>query len=165
VKTFALAALLLGATASVAARPSASPRPPTVPCEKIILTVTTGRGSDYRIVLGRISVPPAASMQGAVPTGDRPWTHWRKAGLAIRGGSPRVTVSVPAAWRKRAAITWGNTDPVSMLRVASCPVYDKPWNAYAGGFLLRSRTACVPLTFAAGGRTATVRFGIGRTCP
>jgi hypothetical protein len=163
-RALALIALTFAALTGVAARSNPSPRPPTVSCEKIILTDATGRGSGYRVVLGVISAPPAASTQGAVPTGERPWTYWRKAGLVIRGGSPPVTVSVPPAWRRRVAITWGNTGPVGALRIASCPVYDEPWNAYAGGFLLRSRTACVPLAFRVAGRSATVRFGIGRGC-
>jgi hypothetical protein len=163
-RRLALGALVSAILAGVAARPTPSQHVPTISCEKIILSVAAGMGSGYRRVLGVISAPPAASTQGAVPTGERPWTHWRKAGLVIHGGSPPVTVSVPPAWRDRVAITWGNTAPVSSLRVASCPVYDKPWNAYAGGFLLLSRTACVPLTFSVGGRSATVRFGIGRAC-
>jgi hypothetical protein len=38
------------------------------------------------------------------------------------------------------------------------------WNPYVGGFVLRSRAGCVPLEFRVGGRTATVRFGIGKRC-
>jgi hypothetical protein len=54
---------------------------------------------------------------------------------------------------------------VSTLRVASCaPRETKVWNAYAGGFLLRYRSACVPLIFTVGGRSATVRFGLARVC-
>jgi hypothetical protein len=162
--TVALVALALAAIGGATARTPSSPAPPTVACEKIILTVGSGRAGGYRVVLGVVSVPPASSTQGGVPTHERPWTWWRKAGLVIRGDSPPVTVSVPTAWRNRVAITWGNTDVVSSLRIASCPAYTKPWNAYAGGFLLRSRSACVPLTFRVGRRSATVRFGIGRTC-
>ena len=89
----------------------------------------------------------------------------RKAGLLIRGDSPPVSVTVPKAWRTRAAITWGNSGTVSALRIASCPRFgDEAWNVYAGGFLLRSRSACVPLTFRVGNRSATVRFGLGRAC-
>ena len=83
----------------------------------------------------------------------------------IRAGAPQVTISVPPAWRERAAITWGNTGAVSVLRVASCPAYLPNWNAYAGGFLLGSRAACVPLVIRVGARTTTARFGVGRRCP
>jgi len=74
-------------------------------------------------------------------------------------------VTVPATWRKRVAITWGNnTGIVSALRIAGCPVPPHVWNAYAGGFYLRSRSACVPLIFRVGGKSATVRFGVGQRC-
>jgi hypothetical protein len=91
---------------------------------------------------------------------------WRKAGLAVRGNAPPVDVTVPKAWRTRAAITWGDSAIVSALRIAPCAPFLPPkvWNAYAGGFYLRSRTACVPLIFRVGQRRQTVRFGLGRRC-
>jgi hypothetical protein len=76
-----------------------------------------------------------------------------------------VTVTVPKAWRNRLAISWGNRPGFfSTIRIASCSAGPKPWNAYAGGFHLRSRSACVPLVFRVGRRSATVRFGLGRRC-
>ena len=137
----------------------------TVPCDEIILHVKSGRAGGYRVVLDVVSVPPARLIQ-VVPSQSRPWAYWRKAGLVVRAGAPPVTVSVPAAWRSRAAITWGNsTGIVSALRIASCPGAAGVWNAYAGGFYLRSRSACVPLRFSVAGRTRVVRFGLGRACP
>jgi hypothetical protein len=67
---------------------------------------------------------------------------------------------------KRAAIIWGNGnyDPASSLRIAGCGSDPNVGNAYAGGFYLRSRSACLPLTFRVGRRSATIRFGIGRRC-
>jgi hypothetical protein len=160
-----IVSLSLAWVSAVAARPTPAASPPTVQCGKIILTVGSGRSGDYRVVLGVVSVPPAYLPQ-VVQSGSRPWTYWRKAGLVIRGGSQPVTVSVPRAWRSRAAITWGNSGIVHTLRIASCPAYDpsEPWNAYAGGFLLRSRSACVPLIFSVRDRNTTVRFGLGRRC-
>ena len=158
------AAILLGLapTAALAARTG---NVPTVPCDEIILHVKSGRAGGYRVVLGVVSVPPARLIQ-IVPTHDRPWAYWRKAGLVVRAGAPPVTVTVPAAWRRRAAITWGNsTGIVSALRIASCPGPANVWNAYAGGFLLRSPSACVPLRFSVSGRSKIVRFGLGRACP
>jgi hypothetical protein len=164
------AILVLGAGSlavviAVAARAAPSAPARTVPCDEIILSVRSGNAGGYRVVLGVISVPPAYRPQ-VVATGSKPWTHWSKAGLVIRGGSPPVSVSVPKAWRKRAAITWGNnTGIVSALRIAPCPrSASAPWNAYSGGFYLRSRSACVPLIFRVGQRSATVRFGLGRAC-
>ena len=141
--------------------------PPTVTCDEIILRVRSGRegsGGGYRVVLGVVSVPQAYRPQ-VLPNGPPSWPYFSKAGLVVRGDSPLVHVMVPKSWRNRAAITWGNnTGIVSALRIAPCPAAAKPWNAYAGGFYLRSRSACVPLIFRVGERSAAVRFGLGKKC-
>jgi hypothetical protein len=159
--TVAAVALALAAGATVRAAPATVQ---TVPCDDIILRVGSGRAGGYRVVLGVVSVPPKYLPQ-VVRSGSTTWPYWRKAGLVVRGGAPPVTVAVPRAWRNRVAITWGVTGIVSALRIASCAAGSKPWNAYAGGFYLRSRSACVPLIFRVGGRVATVRFGLGQSCP
>jgi hypothetical protein len=136
----------------------------TVPCTDIIGQAATGRDAGYRIVLGIVSVPPARLTQ-VVATSDTQWPFWRKAGLVIRASSTPVIVSVPPRWRGRGAITWGNNSGiVSSLRIAACPRPRNRWNAYAGGFYLRSRAACIPLTFRVGSRARTVRFAIGGPC-
>jgi hypothetical protein len=96
----------------------------------------------------------------------KPWRFWHKQGLIIRTTGESVTVSVPTAWRSRAAIIWGNggLQPTSALRFQGCHVSRRIARAYAGGFLLRSRSACVPLVFRVGPRTATLRFGVGQRC-
>ena len=136
----------------------------TVPCTDIIGQAVTGRDAGYRIVLGVVSVPPARLRQ-IVRSSDARWPFWRKAGLVIRASSTPVVVSVPRPWREHVAITWGNnSEIVRSLRIAACPQPRHRWNAYAGGFYLRSRAACVPLTFRVGSRARTVRFGINRDC-
>ena len=96
---------------------------------------------------------------------SHPWRFWSKWGLFIRAGPPAVVISVPKAWRTRAAITWGSgMGTVSALRVASCPRTLGAWNGYPSGFFLRASSACVPLVVGLGQRSATVRFGIGRRC-
>jgi hypothetical protein len=118
----------------------------------------------YRQVLGVLSVPPAY-LARIVPTHSRPWAYWRKQGLVVRASGRSVAVSVPARWRKRAAIGWGNnTGIVSSLRIAGCGSDPSAGHAYAGGFYLRARSACLPLTFRVGMRSAIVRFGLGRRC-
>ena len=115
-------------------------------------------------MLGVVSVPRAYIPQ-VVKWGTGPWPYRSKAGMVVRGGSPPVTVTVPKAWRGRLAISWGNRPGVfTQIRFRSCAAGPKPWNAYAGGFRLRSPSACVPLTFRVGARVATVRFGLGRSC-
>jgi len=77
-----------------------------------------------------------------------------------------LVVSVPARWRRQVAVGWGQIDPTSSLRIETCPPLSVPqgWNPYSGGFYLRSRARCVPLTFTVAGRSATVRFGVGKRC-
>jgi len=62
-------------------------------------------------------------------------------------------------------IGWGD-EGGSSVRFQRCPAYDQqtPWNGYAGGFFLRSRSSCVPLLISVGDRTRIAHFGIGRRC-
>ncbi|HEV7641703.1 MAG TPA: hypothetical protein VGO39_12625 [Gaiellaceae bacterium] len=142
----------------------------TVPCDDAIgLTKFPYLGNSrpehrYREVLGVVAVPPAY-MQQVVPSSEKHWPYWHKQGLVIRATGESVTVTVPKLWRKRAAITWGNSGgPVSSLRIEGCGTSRTVGHAYAGGFLLRLPSACVPLVFAIGKRSVTVRFGIGERC-
>ena len=143
----------------------------TVPCGESIDSTKFPYVGDrrpryrYRLVLGTVSVPPAYLAQ-VVPTGERPWAYWRKAGLVVRAGGHAVSISVPPAWRARAAIAWGygNQGVFDSLRIASCPGPADRGRAYSGGFLLRAPSACLPLVFRLGRRSETVRFGIGRRC-
>ena len=162
-RTSTLCGLLVAALVVLAARtgPTAAP---TVPCHDIIGQVNSGRVDGYRIVLGVVSVP-RPRLQAPVHVSSRPWIYWTKAGINVRAGRVPVRILVPRRWRRREAITWGNeTGIVSALRIAPCPSPPKVWNAYSGGFYLRSRSACVPLTFCVGERSRTVRFGIGIRC-
>jgi hypothetical protein len=118
-----------------------------------------------RVVLGVVAVPPPYISQ-TVKERVGPWRYWSKWGLFIRTGSPPVLVTVPQGWQHRAAINWGNDRGIatSTVRLPSCPWPRGMWDAYAGGFYLRSSAACVPLVFQVLRRTTTVRFGMGRHC-
>jgi hypothetical protein len=155
----AVAALALAATAA-----SASSGPRVVRCASIVQPGGTFTWKPERVVLGVAAVPPAYIPQ-TVETGSEPWRYWSKSGLVIKANSPPVDVSVPPRWRARVSIGWGDRSG-SHLRFASCPPSSAlgDWNPYTGGFYLRSRTACVPLTFRVGDRSATVRFGVGKRC-
>jgi hypothetical protein len=166
--------VMLAAFVLVIAAATAAVSPPPmrhVPCgESIGTTKFPYLGSSepryrYRVVLGVASVPPAYLGQ-VVATHGRPWRYWRKAGLVIRSGSERVTVSVPKQWRSRAAIIWGNggQGPFGIVRIDGCGLNPRSGNAYAGGFYLRSSSACLPLIVRVGTHQATVRFGIGQRC-
>ena len=154
-------AALTGSTAGAAL--SASPDP--VACSSIITPGGSFEWHPRRVVLDVLAVPPRYIPQ-AVAYRVGPWRYWSKSALVVRADSPPVTVTVPKAWRSRVAISWGDAGIVSALRIASCPPSSSlgEWNPYSGGFYLRSRSACVPLTFRVGGRSATVRFGVGRRC-
>jgi hypothetical protein len=157
---------IVGLLAAAAGTTSAESRP-TVPCSEAIAVVKFPYTSGgYRLVLAAISAPPAY-LQQVVPSGRQTWRYWRKAGLVVTGRAA-VTVAVPKQWQDRVAITWGNRPGiVSSLRIAGCPVppHGSPsGRAYAGGFYLKSRSACVPLTFRVNERSETVRFGLGRRC-
>jgi hypothetical protein len=150
--------------------PAAASAPPTgvqplvVACDQVIGRTKSPFADGYRRVLGVISVPPAYIPQ-VVSTPGEQWPYWEKSGLAVRASRTPVTVTVSPEWRNRAAITWGNGKPaVSSLRFAPCPSPPGVWNGYAGGFLLSSRGACVPLVFQVGQRRKLVRFGIDRRC-
>jgi hypothetical protein len=164
--TALVAAGVTACTSGHAAAPPGTARPiPVVGCRNVI-----GRSADpftrgYRRVLGVVAAPAAYTPQVVRNSAGR-WPWWEKAAMLVRAGRTAVTISVPAAWRRRAAITWGNGLPaVSALRIAPCPSPAGRWNAYAGGFLMSTRGACIPLTFSVGDRRKMVRFGIHRRCP
>ena len=161
--------LLVVATGSAMPATGLASSPPYVPCAEIIGQASGPRVAGYRLVLGVLSVPPAYSAQGAARVhGFGLWTHWRKAPVLVRGGRFIVTVTVPNGWRSRAAISWGSgVSPIaSSVRFSGCGpgAPTSEWNAYAGGFYLRSLAACIPLSFQVGKRVVTERFGIGTRC-
>ena len=161
-----LALLIFPALAAVGAQSADSAPGSIASCEQIARHLRSGTEDGYRIVLGNVGVPDEQqTSQGASRTHTRPWPYFRRVGLVVRGGTSPVAITVPEGWRDRVAISWGNTRAVSSLRIASCgAAVSKPWNAYAGGFHLRSRADCVPLEIRVGGRSTTIRFGVGRAC-
>jgi hypothetical protein len=159
-----LAAVTLSVAIASVARAAPTPPQLTVPCWEVAGQAASGTEGGYRVVLGVVSVPPAY-LDGVVATRSKPWAYWRKAGLVVLAGNAPVDVSVPRAWRDRVAITWGNRPGyLSSLRIAACGSRFAGWLGYAGGFYIRAPSACVPLIFRVGRRSATVRFGIGQTC-
>lgn len=154
--------LVAVAVGSALAAPSGAPN---VVCGSIVVPGEVREWKPKRVVLGVVAVPPAHIPQ-TVPSGSTRWPYWSKAGMVVRADSPPVTVSVLPAWRTRVSIGWGNVDGRSSVRFESCPDSSSlgGWNPYSGGFQLRSRAACIPLRFTVAGRSATVRFGVGKRC-
>jgi hypothetical protein len=161
-----LAVALCALTLTLSAGTAAAERPPKrVSCADVVGSAKTPTDGGYRHVLDVVSVPPKW-LPEIEDTPDRPWRYWRKAGLVIRSGPAVVTVAVPKAWRGRVAFNWGNgTGVVSRLRLGGCNRAGGTWLAFAGGFVLKTPTACAPLVFTVGIRSATVRFGLGERCP
>jgi len=159
-------ALLVALVLAPLARPAGPEPQRTVPCGEIIgHTKFPHAVSGYRTVLGAVGAPPAYLPQ-VVNTGDSPFPWWRKAGLIVRSNGRPVTITVPDGWRDEVAFEWGNAGtggPFSALLIAGCGSDPSRGSAYAGGFVVR-KPSCIPLTFHVGGRSATVRFGIGRRC-
>jgi hypothetical protein len=161
-----LALLVFPALAAVGAQSAGSAPPSTASCEQIALHLRSGSEDGYRVVLGRVGVPDEQhTSRRASRKPNAAWPYFRRVGLIVRGGTSPVTIAVPEGWRDRVAISWGTTAPTSSLQIASCGTsVSKPWNAYSGGFHLRSRADCVPLDIRVGGRSTSVRFGVGRAC-
>ena len=134
-------------------------------CDQIIGSQKAPVRARYQVVLGRVDVPVYLPRK-AVSVAVAGWPYWSKAGLIVRAQSGVVTITVPPAWRGKAAITWGNgySPPQSRLRIASCGPTPDNWNAYAGGLYIRTRAACVPLNVRVGGQSRSVRIGVGGSC-
>jgi hypothetical protein len=139
---------------------------PTVRCNEIVLYSKHANGPGYRHVLGAVSAPPSYIPGTVYDPSPASFPYWSKAGIWIRASEDVVvTVSVAKDWRDRAQIVWGTPGtPATAVRFQPCRSLGAAWDGYSGGFLLRSKSACVPLVFTAGNRRATLRFGVGRHC-
>jgi hypothetical protein len=164
VRATALAGAVLVAACTASTGTPAARSHPAVSADGCQLPVGSQPSPGGKIVLGVVSLGPDFR-QAPVAVHQRRWRYWQKHALLIRAGHQAVTVTVPTAWRNRAAITWGvSVGIASTLRLPGCPADPGTWHAYAGGFYLRSSSACVPLVFAVGRRSAVVRVGVGRRC-
>ena len=153
------------ATATAPATTESASGSPIVSCDESIGGARySGTDVGDRFVLRVISVPTENRPEAARPSGKKGWPYFAELGLVVRTDVPPVEISVPEDWRERVAISWGSAAIAPALRVASCPSYGLPWNAFDGGLYLQARTGCVPLRFRVGGRSATVRFGFGTKC-
>jgi hypothetical protein len=164
-----IAALILGVLvyAISAVSPAAGGQfVPTVRCNEIGLYSKSGGGPGYRAVLGAVWAPPSYIPGAVHDSSSAPFSNWSKAGIWIHASNDVVvTVSLPKEWRDRARIVWGAPGTAaSAVRFEPCRSLGAAWDGYAGGFLLRGKSACVPLVFAVGNRRATLRFGVGRHC-
>ena len=161
---FLVLAVLATFASAALARRAAAPFIPTIRCDEIVGHAATAPGTDgRRLVLDGVSAPPVY-LGGGVRTDGR-FPYWWKAGLFVHASSNVLTVQVPKPWRDRVRVVWGAPGtPAPVVRFAACPSSVDTWDAYSGGFLLRTKAACVPLIFTVDDRRATLRFGLGRQC-
>jgi hypothetical protein len=180
-----LSAALLATALAAAAGCSGSPRPDPTPsvdrssppstaysgasldCNGSIDTVTT-LDPEYRNVLDAVAFQVTTPLQTSTSTGSDPHRLFAKTGLLVHTGVT-ATVTVPAAWKARLAITWGNhaAEWTSTLQTPACRQPEGttgPWLAYPGGFSA-DKPDCYPLEIRSGDRTATVTIPIGQACP
>lgn len=141
-----------------------------VSCSNIIGSATAHEGNmaGLRLVLGTVFVPVRTSHEAIpVPLQQR-WRYWMKAGVDVRAGAgPPVEISLARSWAKTARVTWGNGLPrATTAEFARCGAVSKPhpWNGYAGGFYISTRSACVRLHIRVGRATASITVAIGRRC-
>jgi hypothetical protein len=79
----------------------------------------SGTPDGFRIVLDTVSVPGPRHLAREATANPRVgWSHYRNAGLPIRSGTSRVSVSVPEGWRDRVALTAATS---STTRAAVAP--------------------------------------------
>jgi hypothetical protein len=157
-----LIALFLAAALTAGSVKGASTPVPTVGCDQVTGQVAN-LSPTLRVLFNRVAVAPL-DYWGMKPVPSAPLGYWAKAPVWVRAGAGPVSLSVPRAWRKRLAITFGNSgNDARALKFSRCTSLPNRWFAYAGGFYL-SQPACVPLVIRVAGRTASIRFGIGSSC-
>jgi hypothetical protein len=122
-----------------------------------------------RLVLGRVWLPKTSLVLDLSP--PRPGEdRFGKYGIEVSAGPP-VVLAVPRAWRRTYSLVFApDGRPVrrvaggaSAVTVHSCAGLLGRWNAYAGGYELRSGT-CIPLVVRVGSRSQRVRLSVGRRC-
>jgi len=159
------AAVLLPSTG--AARGVASSPVATATCDSSIEVDPAPRpGRSDRVLFDRLWVAGRnrVTAPNQHPSGRPPFLYYAKTGLSIRRGSVGALVELPAAWRNRVAISWGDSGSASRIRFSPCR-FGSNWITYAGGFNFRDkRGGCVPLRVTVGSRTRVVYFSIGRDC-
>jgi hypothetical protein len=118
-----------------------------------------------RPILGRVVLPTNRTLQ-AVSVRHDAFRWWAKWGLEVKQGSAPVIISIPPAWRSRAAVGWNNRGgaEASIERVQACAGHQ--WLSYPGGYHATAK-GCIPLDVAVGSRQQRVYVSVGnRTgCP
>jgi hypothetical protein len=143
---------------------TASASPTGLDCSEVIGEQTTPE--PYVAVLDAVAMDTTTTLQTSDLEGTGPHRLFAKTPLLVHAGHD-ATLSLPAAWARRASFTWGNSAPtwVTSLHVA-CPVLPSGadlWHALPGGFSV-DRPACVPLEVRAGTQVVTIHVSVGTRC-
>ena len=167
---------MLAAVLSIACPGSASAAPVTtepettgavLPCNAI---GGEQHGADAgRTVIGkRVALTLHRGLGASAPPPSRAdATFFAKDGLIVRRGTAFELV-VPAGWRGRLSLSWGNSARTDRLIVRPCGVPHAPgvgprWLAFAGGYYVTDR-ACVPLIVRTPQKEYRVKIGVGAPC-
>jgi hypothetical protein len=136
----------------------------TLNCASTTVTSPFPPTAHDREVLGAVLLPlryqPEQNVTRNSP-GKR-WPYGVTIFLFIHQRSGAVLATIPRS--SKAAMIWGSSPPARTFRFKSCSNIGVGANGWTGGLLLKSRTACVPITFQLGTRRKVVPFWIGRHC-
>lgn len=166
--TVAVGASVLACVSPSAARAIAPERGgEIVKCSSAIeVTPPSSPISGDRVLFDRVWIAgrDGVASPTAQPFGSGPFVYHAKTGFSVKRGRIGALVDIPAAWRNRVRITWGNVAPSVSIRFPGCR-FGPTWTSYAGGFLFRDkRGGCVPLQVTVTARTRIVYFSAGRHC-
>ncbi len=135
-----------------------------LPCSDFVGDMAPPRG--MRVVLGAVALPGRPDESRALQTGRDGARLFAKSGLWVRAGS-RFELIVPAEFRDRIAMTWGNAgegNHGTEMIDPGCHVNGAPWVNYVGGYWV-AHPLCAMLTVDSDGRRRRIRIGIGTPCP
>ena len=136
----------------------------TLNCASTTVTSPFPPTAHDREVLGAVLLPlryqPEQNVASNTPSGR--WPYGVKVFLFIHQRARPVLATIPRS--SQAAMGWGNAPPARTVRFKSCSNIGVGADGWTGALLLKSRTACVPITFQLGTRRKAVPFGIGRHC-
>jgi hypothetical protein len=138
----------------------------TLACKDFVAAPSAPPAS-YSVVLRRVALPTGKAFQAVDARDPRSSRkYFAKQGLLVKPGAPFQLI-VPAAWKTRLTLEWGNPGTATdHLWVSGCASTKRGarWLAYVGGFWV-SKPACIPVVVKAAGKQRTVHIGAGKACP
>jgi hypothetical protein len=169
-----------GSRATVTTQPGAAPSTTQVSSTSIFVTASTRvtlkcrdqlgwdtPASGYSVVLNKVALPTKKAFGASHVRPHAPKSkYFAKQGLYVKAGATFELI-VPAAWKSRVTIGWGNPGKdTTHLYVTGCTPIKKGahWLVFAGGFTM-NKPACIPIVVKSGAQQKTVHVGAGKACP